>query len=184
MRSTKKLTLSAILVAMSVVIMVLGGVISVLDLSMSALASLIVAFAFIEIGMPYTWLIWLATTVLSAVIFPGSLLWASYFAAFGLYPILKGYIERLPRPYWIFIKLGFANAAIWLMIAASELILGLPLFDTASLGINLTETAAKLVKVGLYLFLNLVFFAYDLCITACVRFYMVKLRHRFQKFLK
>ena len=184
MRSTKKLTLSAILVAMSVVIMVLGGVISVLDLSMSALASLIVAFAFIEIGMPYTWLIWLATTVLSAVIFPGSLLWASYFAAFGLYPILKGYIERLPRPYWIFIKLGFANAAIWLMIAASELILGLPLFDTASLGINLAATAAKLVKVGLYLFLNLVFFAYDLCITACVRFYMVKLRHRFQKFLK
>jgi hypothetical protein len=184
MRSTKKLTLSAILVAMSVVIMVLGGVISVLDLSMSALASLIVAFAYIEIGMPYTWLIWLATTVLSAVIFPGSLLWVSYFVAFGVYPILKGYIERLPRPYWILIKLLFANAAIWLMIAGSELILGLPLFDTDSLGLQLSPMAARLIKIGLYLFLNLVFFAYDLCITACVRFYMVKLRHRFQKFLR
>lgn len=184
MRSTKKLTLSAILVAMSVVVMVLGGVISVLDLSMSALASLIVAFAYIEIGMPYTWLIWLATTVLSAVIFPGSLLWVSYFVAFGVYPILKGYIERLPRPYWILIKLLFANAAIWLMIAGSELVLGLPLFDTDSLGLQFSPMVARLIKIGLYLFLNLVFFAYDLCITACVRFYMVKLRHRFQKFLR
>ena len=174
MRQTKKLTLSAILVAISVVIMVLGGVISVLDLSMSALASLIVAFAYIEIGSPYTWLIWLATTVLSAVIFPGSLLWVSYFVAFGVYPILKGYIERLPRPVWILVKLAFANAAIWLMIAGSQLVLGLPLFDTQS----------KWIKIGLYLFLNVVFFAYDLCITACVRFYMEKLRHRFQKFLR
>lgn len=174
MRQTKKLTLSAILVAISVVIMVLGGVISVLDLSMSALASLIVAFAYIEIGSPYTWLIWLATTVLSAVIFPGSLLWVSYLVAFGVYPILKGYIERLPRPFWILVKLAFANAAIWLMIAGSQLVLGLPLFDTQS----------KWIKIGLYLFLNVVFFAYDLCITACVRFYMEKLRHRFQKFLR
>ena len=174
MRQTKKLTLSAILVAISVVIMVLGGVISVLDLSMSALASLIVAFAYIEIGSPYTWLIWLATTVLSAVIFPGSLLWVSYLVAFGVYPILKGYIERLPRPFWILVKLAFANAAIWLMIAGSRLVLGLPLFDTQS----------KWIKIGLYLFLNVVFFAYDLCITACVRFYMEKLRHRFQKFLR
>ena len=174
MRQTKKLTLSAILVAISVVIMVLGGVFSVLDLSMSALASLIVAFAYIEIGSPYTWLIWLATTVLSAVIFPGSLLWVSYLVAFGVYPILKGYIERLPRPFWILVKLAFANAAIWLMIAGSQLVLGLPLFDTQS----------KWIKIGLYLFLNVVFFAYDLCITACVRFYMEKLRHRFQKFLR
>ena len=174
MRQTKKLTLSAILVAISVVIMVLGGVISVLDLSMSALASLIVAFAYIEIGSPYTWLIWLATTVISAVIFPGSLLWVSYLVAFGVYPILKGYIERLPRPCWILVKLGFANAAIWLMIAGSQLVLGLPLFDTQS----------KWIRIGLYLFLNVVFFAYDLCITACVRFYMEKLRHRFQKFLR
>ena len=174
MRQTKKLTLSAILVAISVVIMVLGGVFSVLDLSMSALASLIVAFAYIEIGSPYTWLIWLATTLLSAVIFPGSLLWVSYLVAFGVYPILKGYIERLPRPFWILVKLGFANAAIWLMIAGSQLVLGLPLFDTQS----------KWIKIGLYLFLNVVFFAYDLCITACVRFYMEKLRHRFQKFLR
>ena len=174
MRQTKKLTLSAILVAISVVIMVLGGVISVLDLSMSALASLIVAFAYIEIGSPYTWLIWLATTVLSAVIFPGSLLWVSYLVAFGVYPILKGYIERLPRPFWILVKLAFANAAIWLMIAGSQLVLGLPLLDTQS----------KWIRIGLYLFLNVVFFAYDLCITACVRFYMEKLRHRFQKFLR
>ncbi len=174
MRQTKKLTLSAILVAMSVVIMVLGGFIEVLDLSMSALASLIVAFAYIEIGSPHTWLIWLATTALSAIIFPASLLWVSYFAAFGIYPILKGYIERLPRVFWIPLKLVFANAAIWLMIAASSLILGLPLFVTDKLWL----------KIVIYIALNLVFFAYDLCITACVRFYMDKLRHRFQKFLR
>ena len=184
MRSTKKLTLSAILVAMSVVVMVIGGVLPVLDLSMSAMASLIVAFAYIEIGSPYTWLIWLATTVLSAVMFPGSLLWVSYLVAFGVYPILKGYIERAPRGLWVLFKLLFANAAIWLMIFGCELVTGLPLFDVESLGLEISETVAKWIKVALYLVLNLVFFAYDLCITACVRFYMEKLQHRFQKFLR
>ena len=184
MRATKKLTLSAILVAMSVVVMVLGGVIPVLDLSMSAMASLIVAFAYIEIGSPYTWLIWVSTTVLSAVLFPGSLLWVSYLVAFGIYPIVKGYIERAPRGIWLLLKLLFANAAIWLMILGSELVLGLPLFNIEGLGLDITERTAFFIKAALYLVLNLVFFAYDLCITACVRFYMAKLSHRFQKFLR
>ena len=184
MRATKKLTLSAILVAMSVVVMVLGGVVPVLDLSMSAMASIIVAFAYIEIGSPYTWLIWLCTTVLSAVMFPGSLLWVSYLVAFGVYPIIKGYIERTPRGLWFLFKLLFANAAIWLMILGSELVLGLPLFNVSELGLTLTPLLTRVIEGVLYIVLNLVFFAYDLCITACVRFYMVKLRHRFQKFLR
>ena len=184
MRSTKKLTISAILVAMGVVVMLLGGVVPVLDLSMSVMASLIVAFAYIEIGSPYTWLIWLATALLSALLFPASLLWVSYLAAFGIFPILKGYIERLPRSLWLITKIAFANAAIWIMIGASELLLGLPLFDTDSLPLQLTPMMARRIKAALYLLLNLVFVAYDACLTACVRFYMEKLRHRFKNFLR
>ena len=174
MKDTKKLAVTSLLAALSVALMSVGMAVEALDLSACMMASLLVAIVYIEIGSPHVWLLWLVVSLISWIVFQGSVLWLEYFLIFGPYPILKGYIERLPRPFWILVKLAFANAAIWLMIAGSQLVLGLPLFDTQS----------KWIKIGLYLFLNVVFFAYDLCITACVRFYMEKLRHRFQKFLR
>ena len=52
MRQTKKLTLSAMIVALGTVSMVLGAVIEVFDLTAVALASALVAFVYIELGSP------------------------------------------------------------------------------------------------------------------------------------
>ena len=116
MRQTKKLTLSAVSVALGVVFMVIGGFLDVLDLSACALASLISVFVFIEIGSPYTYLVWLATSLITFVMFPGSAIWIEYLAVFGIYPIIKAYIERAPRFLWLILKLIYANCVIWLMM--------------------------------------------------------------------
>ena len=84
MRKTKRVTLSAMMVALSVVMMVVGAVLDVLDLSACALASLVMVFSYIELGSPYTFLIWICTTVISGIVFPASLVWVEYFTVFGI----------------------------------------------------------------------------------------------------
>ena len=162
------------MVALSVVIMLIGVFFSVVDLTACALASLLVAFVYIEIGSPYTYLVWLCTSLTSAICFPGSVVWLEYLLIFGFYPILKAYIERLPRPCWLILKLAFVNSIIWLLVLALK-ILGLEaLFNGETLFIN----------VALYVVMNIAFIAYDLFLTVLIRFYLVKLQHRFKNLLK
>lgn len=174
MRHTKKITLSAILVALGVAIMTLGAVFDVLDLSVSALASLIVVFVYLEIGSPYTWLVWLCTSLITALVFPGSILWVEYLLVFGIYPILKAYIERAPRFLWWILKLLFFNFVIWALFFVVEFIFGLPFFEDGSL----------IWKALLYLLMNAAFIVYDLFITIMVRVYYERFRKRFKRFLK
>ena len=174
MRKTKKLTLSAMLVAMGVVIMAVGSVTEILDLSTSVLASMLVAFACIEIGAPYNYLVWLATTALSAILYPYSLAWMSYFFAFGLWPIIKGYVERAPRPLWLFLKAIFSLLAIAAVVVTVKLVTGIPLVVTEN----------KWVEAAMYALIFVCFFLYDAAMSAFIRFYLIKLRHRFKNLLK
>ena len=174
MRKTKKITLSAMIVALGTVFMVIGGFVEVLDLSAAAIASVLVAFVYIELGSPYTWLVWIATALATFICFPGSVLWLEYLLVFGIYPILKAYIERLPRKLWILLKLGFINIVLWLVFAGFEFIFKTSVFLTDKLW----------MKIGLYVLLNVAFVAYDVFITVLVRFYLERLRPRFKHLLK
>ena len=174
MRKTKKLTISAMLVAMGVVIMAVGSVTEVLDLSTSVLASMLVAFACIEIGAPYNYFVWLATTALSAILFPYSLAWMSYLFAFGIWPIIKGYVERTSRPLWLPLKAIFSLFAIAAMAFTVKLVTGIPLVITEK----------KWLEAVAYALVFVCFFLYDAAMSAFVRFYLIKLRHRFKNLLK
>ena len=174
MRQTKRVTLSSMLVALTVVMMVIGAVLDVLDLSACALASLVMVFAYIEIGAPYTYLIWICATVISGIIFPGSLVWIEYLLVFGIYPILKAYIEKLPRLFWWPAKLVYINAIIWLLIYFVDLIFCTPFLEGDTIWL----------RAATYLLINVAFVMYDLFITVMVRFYFDRLRHRFLRFLK
>ena len=174
MSQTKKITLSALMVALGTVFMVIGAAIEVLDLTVCAMASLLVVFVFLEIGSYYPWLVWICTSLATALIYPGSLVWVEYALIFGIYPLIKAYIEKLPRWTWLIVKLVYINAVIWGLFAICELLLGLPFFDTDGM----------VMTVILYVLMNVAFIAYDLFITVMVRFYFLKLRPRFKKFLK
>ena len=181
MRETKKLTLSAMIVALGTVFMVLGAVIEVFDLTAVALTSALVAFVYIELGSPYTWLVWICTTITTFICYQHSPMWFIYLVLFGVYPILKGYIERLPRPLWWPIKLVFGNVAFVAMLIGIKLITGLPFIspDESFLGIT-----GKSVYVLTWVMLNVAFVAYDIFVTVMVRFYIVKLRQKFKNILK
>ena len=181
MKQTKKLTLSAMIVALGTVFMVLGAVIEVFDLTAVALASVLVAFVYIELGSPYTWLVWLCTTLTTFLLYQHSPMWLIYFVLFGIYPILKGYIERLPRLFWWPIKIVFGNVAFLAMLFGVKLITGLPFIDPNE---SLFGITGRALYIATWILINIAFVAYDFFIAVMVRYYMEKLRPRFRKILK
>ena len=180
MRETKKLTVSAMTVALGVAFMSLGAVLSVLDLSCAVLASLLVTFIYIELGSPYTWLVWLCTALASFLFFPGSFMWLVYLTVFGIYPILKGYIERLPRVFWLILKLIFVNAMLTLLVLGSEFLVGQSFFGDVS-DIPLAPMVAYAV---LWVLMNIAFLLYDRLIVIMVVFYEKKIRPKISNLLK
>lgn len=174
MRVTKKLTLSAALVALGTLFLTLGGIFGVLELTAAALASLLVVFAYIEIGSPYYWLVWLATSLLSALLFFGSTVWGVYLLIFGLYPIVKAFIERLKKAFWIPLKLVFAVLATLALMALEKLVFGVPLFNT------------ELVWLAVLMFLGcvLAMLLFDYFLTVMIRVYISKYRKLFMRLLK
>ena len=181
MNQTKKLTLSAMIVALGTVFMVLGAVVEVFDLTAVALASALVALVYIELGSPYTWLVWLCTTFTTFILYQHSTMWFLYLVLFGVYPILKGYIERLPRIFWWLIKLPIANASFALMVLGIQLIFPFPFIDPGESFFGITGSA---LYVAVWALFNVAFIAYDFFITVMARFYMVRLRPRFKKIFK
>lgn len=181
MKQTKKLTLSAMIVALGTVSMVLGAVIELFDLTAVALASVLVAFVYIELGSPYTWLVWLCTTLTTFLLYQHSAMWFIYLVLFGIYPILKGYVEKLPKIWWWPPKLVFANLAFLIMLLGMKLLTGMPFIDPADSFFGIT---GKALYIATWVLFNVAFIAFDFFITVMVRFYMEKLRPRFRNLLK
>ena len=161
--------------ALSLAFMTVGYFVEALDLTACALVSLVVALVYVEIGSPYTYLVWVCTSLLSFIFFSAKpSLWLTYFLVFGIYPILKAYIEKLRRPLWIILKLAFLNMILTALFFIFELIFMTPFFDV--------ET--NLIKTAIWILMNVAFIAYDLFITVIMRLYVIKYRKIFAKFFK
>ena len=178
MRSAKKLTVSATLVAAGVVFLTVGAYTQALDLTAAALSSLLMVFAYIELGPPYTFLVWIATAILSASFNFGSPVWVEYLLIFGIYPIIKGYVEKLRRHWWLPLKLIFLNLSSVALILILELV-GIPFLDGELFGLEVW-----LIYLILAVLLNVAYILYDVFINVMIRFYMVRLRSRFSRYLK
>lgn len=177
MKTTKKITVSAMAVALGTVFMVLGAVIEVFDMTAAALASLLVAVIYVEVGAPYTFLVWICTTLTTALLYPGSAMWLMYLLLFGIFPIMKGYIERLPHPLWLPLKLVFGNVMMALVLLGTVYLLGIPM-DPELFGLPTTA-----VYIILFVAVNLAIILYDWFLTVLVRFYMIKLHPVLRKLL-
>ena len=168
MNSTRKLALSAVLSALSVVLLFVGSASQVLDLSCAALCSVIVIFAIIELRGPWPYLIYAVTSLLSVLLLPDKFAAVIYLLFAGYYPAVKRLIEKLRRPIpeWI-IKIVLFNGALSLIIWTSKRILGLPDEEIA-------------FSVIVYAVCNAVFILYDIAMTKLITFYYIKLRPRFR----
>ena len=118
----KRMVVAGVLVALSVIILYLGSAIEVLDLTMSAIVSLLVVVIVIEMGYNYAWLTYLATSILSLLLLPQKTPAIFYTCFMGFYPIIKSYVERIGSAFVRrTVKLITGNAAIGLMFLLMSL---------------------------------------------------------------
>lgn len=163
MKNSRKIALAAILSALGVIILLLGSIITVLDLTAVAMASLLIMIAVIEIGGWYPYLVWLVTGLLSLLLLPSKFIALLYLVFGGVYPILKAMFERLHYAIAWILKLSYFNGMLSFLIFISIYLLHLP--DT-DLGYNWF----------VYLLCNGAFILYDIAATQLVTFYLIKLR--------
>ena len=169
--NTKRLTVCAMLAALGVVLLYVGSLIELVDISMAVLASLLCVVAVIEYGGSWPWLVYVVTAILSLVLLPNKTPAAFYALFFGFYPILKEKLEKLPRTIsWILKELVF-NISFAIMAIVSVL-----LFFGKD---NTLLTQPILIAVFVVL-AEAVFVLYDIAMTRLISFYIFRLRRRFK----
>lgn len=166
---TRRLTVSAILAAVGVVLLYLGALIEVLDLSVVVLASLVCVFAVLEMGGAWPWLVYAVVSVLSTVLLPVKTPAVLFLLFGGCYPIVKAYYERLPRVVSWLLKVVSFNLALTLFMVAARWLLGLT---------DVTYFDTPLWTVLTYLAGNAVFVLYDVALTRLITAYLRVWRDR------
>ena len=66
----RKVAIAALISALGVVILYIGSIITVLDLTTIAAASMLVVLAVIELGGAFPWLVWAVTGILALLLLP------------------------------------------------------------------------------------------------------------------
>lgn len=173
MKNTRRLTFSAMLVALGAVLMLFGRYVEIFDLALVIAASFLVELARIEIRGAWPILIYFGTALSSFLLTGLSLSVLSYLLFGGVYPLLKQPIERhLPRPLSYAAKLLLANLALAAVTALSFFVLGL------RLGFGIPHL------VLLALLSNAVFLLYDYTLTRLAVRYFISIRPRIARLLK
>ena len=167
---TKHLTLTAMLTALSVVILYLGTLLDVMIISAAGIASLFVWLAKRELPRAYAVSLYLATSFLSLFLLPNPEAGVTYLFFGGLYPLLKQTFERRARPLPLLLKLLYVNAAVLAVEAIGFFLLSIP-FEGLWLLLALLVLA------------NPTFLLYDLLLDRLLIWYEVRLRPRITRYL-
>ena len=163
---TRRLTTCAMLSALGVVLLWVGSVVEVVDISMAVIASLLCVFAVIEYGKSAPWLVFFVTGILSLILLPQKTPAVMDLVFFGYYPILKEKLEKLPRGVaWLLKEAVFHVALVLLLLLSRYLLLG-------------GEAQTTLLYVTLVIMAEIAFPLYDIGLTRLISLYLFKLRKR------
>jgi len=163
MKRSRNIALSAILCSLGVLFLYIGSMLEILDLTMGALASVIVIFAVIEIGGKSPYLIYAVTSILSVLLLPNKFPALLYVVFAGIYPILKEKFERLHFIISWILKLSVFNTSLLILIFFTKYLFHIP--DT--------DMDFTWIVFGLG---NVTFVLYDVAISKVITFYLIKIR--------
>ena len=180
MNQTKRITISAALCALIYVVLWLGSLVEVLDLTTVFFAGFFLIFAAVELGDSWKWMVYAGSALLTILLL-GNKFVAFEYALLGMTVVLKGYFERLPRLISWVLKFVSFNILFGVVIALFYLVLGMPFEEEVILGIAIPPY----VVPGLLLALgNLCFYLYDILLTRMVGIYDRKYRDRVRHWLR
>lgn len=165
---TKRIAVLAMLSALGVVILYAGAIISVMDISVAVIASMLAVFAVIEYGKSAPWLVFAVTSVLSLLLLPQKSPAVMYALFFGYYPILKEKYEKKGKIFGWVLKEATFHVAIIVMYFALRIVA----FESVNMPVIMLAVTLVLVEI--------VFPLYDVALTRVISFYIYRLRSRFK----
>ncbi|MDD4124263.1 MAG: hypothetical protein PHW77_00845 [Eubacteriales bacterium] len=165
-RKTKTIALSGVLSAVAVILMSLGSLITVLDMSAAFAAGFTVVIAMIELDKTTAAGVYAVSGLLAFVLLPDKYTAVTFLCYGGLYPILKSFCEMIKnKPAAWVLKCALSNVLltgiIWLgryFIVAGDDPLGF--------------------EIWIYILGNFIFLAYDLALTMIITKYYVMFKHK------
>lgn len=176
MEHTKKIALSGIITALSIVLMFLTTIIPFGTYALAAVAGVLTILVVIECGTTFAFCVFGAVAVLAALLVPDKVSVLAYIAFLGYYPIIKQFIEKINKRYVQYIiKFLVTNVALVIAFLIGTYLLDIPM--------DLFEQWGYIVFPILIILANAVFFIYDVALTALISVYVFKYRDKF-KFLR
>ena len=171
-KRTSQLALAAVLCALSVTIMMLGGLIPVATFCCPMLAGFLSIPILCECGTGMALCAYGAAAVLSCLLGPDKEA-AAIYLFLGWYPVLRPKLQKLRRPFRLLVKLLLFNAAVAAVYALLLFVLGLDPLQS-----EFAEMSRVMLIVTLLLG-NAVFFLFDFILPRMELLY----RYRFRRYL-
>lgn len=160
----KEITLSAVLIALTIVILYLNLLLPISTISILTLASLLIPIALIRGSMKSAILVYISSSIIGFFILPINII-LLYILFFGIYGIVKFYIEKINElPLEIFIKIVFFNIILFL-----------------SFFIFKSFIAIEITKLPIWLFFimaQIVFLVFDYALTLLISFYLERIHSK------
>ena len=116
-RNTRRVATCGVFCALAVVMLGLGAVIEVLDITASTAAALILLPILLCYGGKFAWLSYAVTATLGVLLMPQSLAAWMYAGLTGFYPMVKQKLDKLPRVLGWTVKLLLLTAVLCLYLA-------------------------------------------------------------------
>lgn len=162
--NTKKIATAGALLALAVATLFAASVVPGIELTLYTLSTVYVAIMVIEFTPTAGWLFYFASVMLTWLLLPNKAALIPYTIFFGLYPMIKYYIEfylkKFPQIVQIIAKLIFCNAIF---------MLGFIFFGFVFTGtLHLPDAALPIILIGAQVF----YLAYDFVLTLIIGFYM------------
>ena len=173
------LTVTALLAALGVMLLWVGSLFEIMDLTTVFVVSLLSLFVLLELGAGWAVLLWAVTSTLSLLLLHNKFCALEYALFGGVYPLVKYYAERLPRLFAWIVKIAGFNLLFGAVIGLMIRFFGVE---------DLTLPVVGRLGTGAYIALafvlgNLCFLIYDWLLTRFRPLYMERLHPRVSRFL-
>ena len=164
---TKRVALSGVLSAVAILLMSVGSVVTVLDMSAAYMAGFCVIISRIELDRASAWGVYLVSGVLAFVLLPDKFVAVAFLCYGGIYPIIKELCETVKSKWLMWgTKIIASNILLTLMIWLGKY------FTVA------TDDALGF-EIWIYVLGNFIFIVYDMALTLVIaRYYQIFRRRR------
>lgn len=162
MKKSREVAFLGIISALGVVILFLGAIVDVLDMTAAVFAALMLLIAWQELRYKAV-LVYFVTAIISFFFVSFSILPAVEYLIFGLYPILKPLIEKTPK------VLAYVLKVIYIVLASVGSVLVMYFFVPASI--------EKPYMIAVYILMfAAVIVLFDVLMAKFKKYYVLKLR--------